>query len=121
MSRVVITGAGTVNALALDVAGTCAAFREGRCGITPLDIRDKDRLNQPSETGIKFNPPGLISLGTCDSSSDTETDGKYKSVTSKSLAADTALCHPFLSSIVPFGAKQYETINKRERRISERT
>lgn len=45
MNRVVITGAGTVNALALDVAGTHAAFREGRCGITALDIRDRDRLS----------------------------------------------------------------------------
>ncbi|MGL4310671.1 MAG: beta-ketoacyl-[acyl-carrier-protein] synthase family protein [Paracoccaceae bacterium] len=44
MKRVVITGAGTINALAHDVAGTFAAFREGRCGITALDIRDKDRL-----------------------------------------------------------------------------
>lgn len=44
MKRVVITGAGTVNALAPDVAGTFAAFREGRCGIGPLDIRDRDRL-----------------------------------------------------------------------------
>jgi 3-oxoacyl-(acyl-carrier-protein) synthase len=34
MKRVVITGAGTVNALALDVPGTLQAFREGRCGIT---------------------------------------------------------------------------------------
>ena len=45
MNRVVITGAGTVNALAHDVPGTFAAFREGRCGITDLDIRDKDRLS----------------------------------------------------------------------------
>ena len=44
MNRVVITGAGTVNALALDVSGTYAAFREGKCGITALDIRDMDRL-----------------------------------------------------------------------------
>ncbi|MDP2084096.1 MAG: beta-ketoacyl-[acyl-carrier-protein] synthase family protein [Gemmobacter sp.] len=44
MRRVVITGAGTVNALATDVPGTFAAFREGRCAIGPLDIRDKDRL-----------------------------------------------------------------------------
>jgi nodulation protein E len=42
--RVVITGAGTVNALATDVPGTFAGFREGRCAIGPLDIRDKDRL-----------------------------------------------------------------------------
>ena len=45
MNRVVITGAGTINALAHDVPGTLAAFREGRCGITELDIRDKDRLS----------------------------------------------------------------------------
>ena len=45
MKRVVITGAGTINALAHDVAGTYAAFREGRCGITDLDIRDRDRLS----------------------------------------------------------------------------
>jgi nodulation protein E len=45
VNRVVITGAGTVNALAQDVAGTLAAFAAGRCGIGPLDIRDKDRLS----------------------------------------------------------------------------
>ena len=45
MRRVAITGAGTINALARDVPGTYAAFREGRCGITELDIRDKDRLS----------------------------------------------------------------------------
>lgn len=45
MRRVAITGAGTINALAHDVAGTLAAFREGRCGITDLDIRDRDRLS----------------------------------------------------------------------------
>jgi len=44
MRRVVITGAGTINPLAHDVVGTFAAFREGRCGIGPLDIRDVDRL-----------------------------------------------------------------------------
>ncbi|MEY4984190.1 MAG: hypothetical protein RIR62_2456 [Pseudomonadota bacterium] len=44
MRRVVITGAGTINALAQDVAGTFAAFAEGRCGIGALDIRDRDRL-----------------------------------------------------------------------------
>lgn len=45
MKRVVITGAGTVNALAQDVAGTLRAFAEGRCGITPLQIPDIDRLS----------------------------------------------------------------------------
>jgi nodulation protein E len=44
MRRVVVTGIGTVNALAQDVAGTFAAFREGRCGIGPLTFRDADRL-----------------------------------------------------------------------------
>ena len=45
MRRVVITGAGTINPLAPDVAGTFAAFREGRCGIGPLEMRDKERLS----------------------------------------------------------------------------
>ena len=44
MNRVVITGAGTVNALGHDVAETFVALSEGRCGIAALDIRDKDRL-----------------------------------------------------------------------------
>lgn len=45
MRRVVVTGIGTVNALALDVPGTFQAFREGRCGIGPLGFRDADRLS----------------------------------------------------------------------------
>jgi nodulation protein E len=45
MRRVVITGAGTINALGLDVRSTLAALREGRCGIGPLEIRDIDRLS----------------------------------------------------------------------------
>lgn len=45
MRRVVVTGAGTVNALAGDVPGTFQAFREGRCGIGPLGFRDADRLS----------------------------------------------------------------------------
>lgn len=44
MKRVVITGAGTVNALGQNVPDTLAAMREGRCGIGPLDIADVDRL-----------------------------------------------------------------------------
>ncbi len=44
MRRVVITGAGTVNALGLDVPSTFEAFREGRCGIGELDFRDVERL-----------------------------------------------------------------------------
>jgi nodulation protein E len=44
MRRVVITGAGTINALAPDVPGTWAAMAEGRCGIGTLDVPDSDRL-----------------------------------------------------------------------------
>ena len=44
MKRVVITGAGTVNALGQNVPDTMAAMREGRCGIGTLDIADLDRL-----------------------------------------------------------------------------
>lgn len=43
--RVAITGMGTVNALGLDVAATFAAFKEGKCGITPLEVADLDRLS----------------------------------------------------------------------------
>ena len=45
MHRVVITGAGTINALGHDVPSTMEAMREGRCGIGPLEIRDLDRLS----------------------------------------------------------------------------
>lgn len=45
MRRVVVTGMGTVNALARDVPGTLAALREGRCGIGPLGFRDAGRLS----------------------------------------------------------------------------
>ena len=43
--RVVITGAGTINALGLDVVSTQAAMADGRCAIGPLDIPDLDRLS----------------------------------------------------------------------------
>lgn len=45
LRRVVITGAGTVNALGRDVPETLAAMAEGRCGIGDLDIEDADRLS----------------------------------------------------------------------------
>ncbi len=45
MRRVVITGAGTINALGHSVPQTLEAMREGRCGIGTLDIRDVDRLS----------------------------------------------------------------------------
>lgn len=45
MKRVVITGAGTINALGQDVPSTLAAMREGICGIGPLELRDVERLS----------------------------------------------------------------------------
>ena len=45
MKRVVITGAGTINAIGHNVAETLDGFREGRCGIGPLDIPDVERLS----------------------------------------------------------------------------
>ena len=45
MKRVVITGAGTINALGRTVPETMKAMAEGRCGICELDIRDVDRLS----------------------------------------------------------------------------
>ena len=45
MNRVVITGAGTINALGHSVPETFQAFREGSCGIGDLDIRDVERLS----------------------------------------------------------------------------
>ncbi|MWD27382.1 beta-ketoacyl-ACP synthase II [Aquicoccus sp. SCR17] len=44
MKRVVITGAGTINALGRNVDETLEAMREGRCGISELDFRDVERL-----------------------------------------------------------------------------
>ncbi len=45
MKRVVITGAGTINALSNHVCGTFAAFKDGKSGIAALEICDKDRLS----------------------------------------------------------------------------
>ncbi|MDO9638587.1 MAG: beta-ketoacyl-[acyl-carrier-protein] synthase family protein [Pseudotabrizicola sp.] len=45
MHRVVITGAGTINALGHDLPSTLAAFADGQGGIGPLDIPDVDRLS----------------------------------------------------------------------------
>jgi len=44
VKRVVITGAGTINALGHNVQQTLEAMREGHCGIGPLEFRDVDRL-----------------------------------------------------------------------------
>ena len=45
MHRVVITGQGTINPLGHSVPETFESFREGRCGISELDIRDVERLS----------------------------------------------------------------------------
>ncbi|OOY09565.1 beta-ketoacyl-[acyl-carrier-protein] synthase family protein [Thioclava sp. F36-7] len=45
MRRVVITGAGTINALGEGVAATKAAMAEGRSGIGPLSFQDVERLS----------------------------------------------------------------------------
>ena len=45
MKRVVITGAGTINALGKTVPDTLTAMAEGRCGIGAIDVRDVDRLS----------------------------------------------------------------------------
>ena len=57
MRRVVITGAGTVNPLAHDVAGTYAALQEGRSAIRALDFRDVDRLSTRIGAQIKLWQP----------------------------------------------------------------
>ncbi len=44
MKRVVITGAGTINALGHSVPDTYAALANGTCGIGPLRFRDVERL-----------------------------------------------------------------------------
>lgn len=44
MKRVVITGAGTINALGHNVEDTWTSMKEGKCGIGPLEMRDVDRL-----------------------------------------------------------------------------
>ena len=59
MNRVVITGAGTVNALGLTVPDTLEAMREGRCGIGPLSFRDVERLSIQMTTRLILG--GLIS------------------------------------------------------------
>jgi len=45
VKRVVITGAGTINALGKNVPDTMEALKEGRCGISDLDFRDVERLS----------------------------------------------------------------------------
>jgi nodulation protein E len=45
LKRVVITGAGTINALGKSVEQTMEAMREGRCGIGDLEFQDVERLS----------------------------------------------------------------------------
>jgi nodulation protein E len=61
VKRVVLTGAGTVNALAQDVPGTLAALARGDCGIGTLDIRDVERLQIRIGAQVKGWPgvPGM--------------------------------------------------------------
>jgi nodulation protein E len=57
MNRVVITGAGTINALGHTVPETLHAMREGQLGIGPLQMRDLDRLSVKIGAQIKnFDP-----------------------------------------------------------------
>ena len=57
MNRVVITGAGTINALGRSVPETLQAMREGQLGIGPLQMRDLDRLSVKIGGQIKdFDP-----------------------------------------------------------------
>ena len=57
MNRVVITGAGTINALGGSVLETLYAMREGQLGIGPLQMRDLDRLSVKIGGQIKdFDP-----------------------------------------------------------------
>lgn len=57
MRRVVVTGIGTVNALAADVPGTFEALAEGRCGIGPLTFRDAERLTIRIGAEVRDWPP----------------------------------------------------------------
>jgi nodulation protein E len=59
--RVVITGAGTINALGQSVAATMEAMREGTCGIGPLEFRDVERLSIQIGGQVKgFEAEGLF-------------------------------------------------------------
>ncbi len=57
MRRVVITGAGTINALGANVADTIAAMKEGRSGISELEFRDVERLSIRIGAQIKNYDP----------------------------------------------------------------
>ncbi|MBC6438273.1 MAG: beta-ketoacyl-[acyl-carrier-protein] synthase family protein [Rhodobacteraceae bacterium] len=60
MTRVVITGQGTINALGHNVPDTLRAMREGVCGISELDIRDVDRLSVRIGGQVKGYAPDAL-------------------------------------------------------------
>ncbi|WP_298677747.1 beta-ketoacyl synthase [uncultured Lentibacter sp.] len=61
MKRVVITGAGTINALAHNVPDTWKAMAEGRCGIGPLVMPDVERLAVQIGAQVQgFEPDALF-------------------------------------------------------------
>jgi nodulation protein E len=61
MKRVVITGAGTINALAHNVPDTWKAMAEGRCGIGPLVMPDVERLAVQIGAQVQgFEPDSLF-------------------------------------------------------------
>ena len=61
MKRVVITGAGTINALGHTVNETFEAMREGRCGIAPVTFRDVERLSIQIGGQVRnFTPEGVF-------------------------------------------------------------
>ena len=61
MKRVVITGAGTINALAHNVPDTLKAMAEGRCGIGQLVMQDVERLAVQIGAQVQgFEPENLF-------------------------------------------------------------
>lgn len=60
--RVVITGQGSINALGHSATSTLDAMKEGRCGISDLEIQDVDRLSVKIGGQIKgFKPDEYFS------------------------------------------------------------
>ena len=63
MNRVVIAGAGTINALGGSVSETLQAMLEGQLGIGPLQMRDLDRLSVKIGRQIKDFDPESFNAG----------------------------------------------------------
>lgn len=62
MHRVVITGAGTINALGETVPATLDAMSNGTCGIGPIDVRDVGRLSVQIGGQVKGYDPDRKSV-----------------------------------------------------------